>query len=634
MPPMPPMKRSANEPPAEDDARVAALHMLQAVYGHSAFRPGQQDAVVASLCQRDVSVLLPTGSGKSVCYQLPAIIDFHNGCGTTLVVSPLIALMIDQVSALNALGVAADALHSHADDEQQRATVDRFLHGELALLYVSPERAAQSGFRALLTRTPIARIAIDEAHCVSQWGHDFRPDYLALAQLREIVSAPVMALTATATPKVVQEIATQLELQQPLDVRQGFARPNLGFAVRAHAGEADRVAEVLALIEEVGMRARGATGRAIVYCSTRKVTERVARGLRGCGVRVGFYHAGRSQRARENAQASFEGGRTRVLVATNAFGMGIDIPDIRLIVHFQTPGSLEAYYQEAGRAGRDGALAKCVMFFGRADLLTQRRLTQSGSSTPVMDERREAALKAIEAYATELACRHRALVMHFAASEDEPDCGRCDVCLGTAQDVGELTESRAEKPPLAELPEASIAIILSAADRLTRPVGRTLLAQALRGGRAKHLSRGGLLTLPEYGALKDHSEDDVLGGIDQLLAGGELVRKGSKFPTLWPANKALPQSSRPAKRREAKTQNRYGGEVARALDNFRRRTARRLGWKPYMVLQKNTMLAIERDLPETLAALDAVAGMGPAKVDRFGEEILAIVRAKAPELLD
>lgn len=611
-----------------------AEQVLLETFGYSNFRPGQADAVQAGLQNRDVVVLLPTGSGKSVCFQVPAIVDAQMGAGTTVVISPLIALMKDQVGSLQARGVAAQALHSHQDDAEQKAVIQRFLQGELTLLYVSPERAALAGFRALLTRTPIARIAIDEAHCVSQWGHDFRPDYLLLRELRDVVQVPMMALTATATPKVMQEISLQLGLERTVEIRQGFDRPNLSFEVQGHSREAERVAATLALIEAAGIRGRGGQGRVIVYCSTRKVTERVAKALRGCGVRVGFYHAGRTKLARDRAQSAFEFGRTRVLVATNAFGMGIDLPDIRLLVHFQTPGSLEAYYQEAGRAGRDGLPARCVLFFGLADLMTQRRLGQGGGPNSVsggqLEQRRETALSEVQRYATESNCRHQALVTHFTRNHDERVCHRCDVCLGTALDVGLTSEEDVNKAPVAKLPEEALLVVLAAVDRLTRPVGRVNLARALRGGNAKNLARGGLLTMPEYGQLSEFSEEEVVGAIDQLLEDKRLVRKGSTYPTLWLPGKPVRETRRDAgsfaNEKRTTSKNRYGGNIARALDSYRKRTARALGWKAYMVFQKKVMLDIDQQEPESLEALYSISGLGEAKIERFGEDILALVR--------
>ncbi len=659
-------------------SRGEARRILSEVFGHPDFRPGQLEAVEAALGGRDVVVLLPTGSGKSLCYQIPALWASGQGRGTTIVVSPLIALMQDQVGALRARGIAAAALHSHQDEQEQDVVVAAFLRGELVFLYVSPERTTMPGFRRLLARTPVALVAIDEAHCVSQWGHDFRPDYLRLAELREVVAAPIVALTATATPVVLEEIESKLALEDARRVRTGFERPNLGFAVRGLRTEAERTAATLAALDRAGVRGARGRGRAIVYCSTRKVTERVAKALRAAGVRVGHYHAGRTKTARERAQRAFEQGRTRVLVATNAFGMGIDLPDIRLVVHYQTPGSVEAYYQEAGRAGRDGERACCLLFFGRADLATQRRLARVASTSVAQDRRREDALVEIERYATGSRCRHDALVSHFTGEEGcERPCGRCDVCLGESTDVetepsvdvtrdrrGDRVDSPTGAVPAhealacgdlvsagASLSEHDRERIVSAVDRLSRPVGRRSLAQALRGGGAKKLARGGLLTLPEYGLLAAYSEDVLVAAIDALIAEGRLRRAGQKYPTVWIPGKPIrskrmprargetlagesacehPNPARAAREAGASTKRRrerYGGDIARALDSYRKRRARALGWKTYMIFQRNVLLAIDRVEPATLEELARIPGLGPAKLERFGDDILEIVRS-------
>jgi len=258
--------------------------------------------------------------------------------------------------------------------------------------------------------------------------------------------------------------------------------------------------------------------------------------------------------------------------------------------------------------------------------MTQRRLGQSLPASTTMDQRREDALAEIERYATSYACRHRALVSHFTQREDEPECTRCDVCIGTAVELDADDARDAEKPPITELPEHATQTILAALDRLTRPVGRINLAQALRGGRAKNLSRGGLLSMPEYGDLADFSEEEVVAGIDGLLADGRLIRTGRKYPTVWLPGKPVRDSSRKKSSSKKKTTSRYGGNIARALDNYRKRTARSLGWKPYMVFQTKVMLAIDAQEPDSLADLHAISGLGPAKVDRFGADILELVK--------
>ena len=610
---------------AEDDLEGRAI--LARVFGHEAYRPGQAEAVAAAIAGRDVVAVLPTGSGKSICYQVPALAGSAAGRGTTIVISPLIALMLDQVAALQGRGVRAHALHSHQDAAEQRHAVAAFLRGELDLFYVSPERAAKDSFRRMLVRVPVALLAVDEAHCVSQWGHDFRPDYMRIAELREIVGAPMVALTATATPRVLAEIEDRLGLRAPARVRTGFERPNLHFSVEALRTHGARQRVLEEELDAAGLRSRRGSGRAIVYCSTRKVTEKVAKALRAGGFAATHYHAGRTKLARERAQSSFEAGRTRVLVATNAFGMGIDLPDVRLIVHFQTPGSVEAYYQEAGRAGRDGEPARCVLFFGAADMATQRRLS-SGAASATVEARREGALRAMERYATGSQCRHATLVAHFSGTLADAGCGHCDVCDAGGAPLVSRDEAPV-RPEVSALPPEACDMIVAAVDRLSRPVGKTNLARALRGSRAKSLSRGGLLTLPEYGKLSDHDEASLVAAIESLIEGGRLARTGKKFPTVWiPGKPVRSRSPEPARSRSASAGRPRGGAgpVARALDNYRKRQARALKWKSYMVFQRSVILAIDAAEPATLEALAAIPGLGPAKIERFGEDILALVR--------
>jgi len=592
------------------------LAALRDVFGHEAFRGGQQEAVEAVLAGRDAVVLLPTGAGKSLCYQVPAVVRARAGEGTTIVVSPLIALMNDQVGALAARDVAVAALHSQCDDTARAATVGRLVRGELALLYVSPERAVLDSFQRLLQRTRIAMFAIDEAHCVSQWGHDFRPEYMRLAELRATVpGVPMIALTATATPRVMAEIASSLELRAPVVVRGDFRRPNLAFEVQELGGDAARLAATIEALDRAGLRSRIGSGRAIVYCSTRKKAEDVAAKLKQAGFAAGHYHAGRTALARERAQAGFSLGRQRVLVATNAFGMGIDYPDVRVIVHFQAPGSVEAYYQEAGRAARDGEPGHCLLLYGPGDLLTQRRIAEGGGRKAALDE----ALAGVARYATEWTCRQRMLCAHFTGHSDHAACETCDVCR-------EPLRERAAKPievPVRILGSAEQQLILAALAAHGRAVGKGTLAKALRGSRAKPVIVNGLDRLAQHGALPACSEDDVVATIEQLVRERRLVHRGRKFPTV-----TLPRASSPAKRPFA----RRGRDGTRAssitveLDRFRKQMARQLKWKPYMVFQNRTITAIDRTRPDSLAALSRIPGLGPNRIARFGDDLLGIIR--------
>ncbi len=606
------------------------LAVLRDVFGHASFRGGQQDAVEAVTSGRDAVVLLPTGAGKSLCYQVPAVTLRRRGLGTTLVVSPLIALMQDQVDALIAKGIAARALNSSQDELQQREVVAMLVNGELDLLYVSPERAALASFHRLMQRTKIALLAVDEAHCLSQWGHDFRPEYLRLNELRPVTGAPVIAVTATATPRVVEEIVARLELRDPARVVGDFRRPNLRFSVQGLRSDAARLEALIQACEAAGLRRSTGAGRAIVYCATRKKTETVAAALKSAGFAAGHYHAGRTTLARDRAKGAFDRGRCRILVATNAFGMGIDYPDVRLIVHFSAPGSLEAYYQEAGRAGRDGQPSECVLFFGPGDLVTQRRL-QSGGAEEI-EARQEAALAAVERYATsDEDCRQGLLCVHFTGAAPPPPCAVCDVCLGRVSAPDERPQAKVAK--VAGVPEEALAVIAAYAERLPHPVGKRNLARALRGGKSLPVKKSKLDTLPGYGALAAHAEDAIVAGIDELLARGTLVKRGLKYPTVWPKDRPLAEARRTVARggaaagaARAARKARPGASLAYALDGYRKTTARKLKWKTYMVFQRKTLLAIASAQPLTRAALAKIPGLGPAKIDRFGDELIALVR--------
>ncbi|HEX3764696.1 MAG TPA: RecQ family ATP-dependent DNA helicase [Kofleriaceae bacterium] len=600
--------------------------VLRDVFGHAELRPGQREAIEGVLGGRDVVVLLPTGAGKSSCYQVPAMVLARGGRGTTVVVSPLIALMNDQVGGLGARGVAAAAIHSQLDDDARRAVIGAFVRGELSVLYVSPERAVLDGFQRMLARTPIALLAIDEAHCVSQWGHDFRPEYMRLHELRAVVAAPVVALTATATPRVLREIAAGLALRDPVIVRGDFRRPNLAFEVQHHRGDADRLAATSAVLEAAGLRGRTGPGRGIVYCSTRKKTEAVAADLVAAGFAAAHYHAGRTGLARDRAQRAFEVGRARVLVATSAFGMGVDYPDVRAIVHFQAPGSIEAYYQEAGRASRDGNPGRCVMLFGAADLMTQRRLSDASGS-----HRHEEALAALERYANATRCRQQVICAHFTGTDDPIACGICDICVDPSgiDPSGAGASSRqvghAAVEPVAVLAAADQQLILDAIGALGRRVGKLNLARALRGSHAKAVIANGLVHLPQFGQLAEASEAAIVAAIDRLIAERRLVRCGRTYPTV-----ALPGTAAARRPRTARADRapRTAG-VTFELDRYRRRMARQLKWKTYMVFPRSVITAIDRQRPTSREALARIAGLGPSKIARFGDDILAVVRRHA-----
>ena len=605
---------------------MEALAVLREVFGHAAFRTGQAEAIEAVLAGGDAVVLLPTGAGKSSCYQVPAVALARAGRGTTIVISPLIALMNDQVGGLIARGIAAAAIHSHQEPDEQRAVIGRLLRGELTVLYVSPERAVLPSFKDLLSRARIAMLAIDEAHCVSQWGHDFRPEYMRLRELREVIDVPTIALTATATPRVLAEVAASLELRAPAMIRGDFRRPNLAFEVALHRGDEARIVATIEALDRAGLRARSGAGKAIVYCSTRKKTETVADRLASAGFGVGYYHAGRTALARERAQKSFALGKTRILVATSAFGMGVDYPDVRVIVHFQAPGSLEAYYQEAGRAGRDGQAGHCLLLFGQADLMTQRRLHDGASGKALQHS--EDALVAIERYATGSTCRQHVLCAHFTGATEHDACERCDACL----DPDRVRAQRAEREdaeharePVATLGATERQLILDAVGSLRRPIGKGNLAKALRGSKSKAMIAHGLLHLPQHGLLAEVSEESIAATIEQLIRERRLVRRGRKYPTVAMPG-AVTSRERTSRTSGSTRSTTRTSSITLELDAYRRRMARQLKWKAYMIFQRATIAAIDKQRPTSHEALARIPGLGVAKIARFGDDILAVVR--------
>ncbi|MBX2803929.1 MAG: ATP-dependent DNA helicase [Myxococcales bacterium] len=631
-----PLFSGLSAPAASEEAPAPSTGqpILRSVFGHDAFRPGQDRAVRAFIEGRDVEVVLPTGGGKSVCYQVPAVHLARSGAGPTLVVSPLVALMQDQVAALRRRGVRAAALH-RALDHAERRRVEGTL-GEHALIYASPERLAGTRFRRQLAKASVSRVAIDEAHCISEWGHDFRKDYLTLGALKEVLGVPTMALTATATPRVMEEVRQSLSLEDPVSVWGSFDRPNLHLSVEHHRGDNARTRRVAELLRAQELGRDPARGRVVIYAATRKRVRAVSDALRKEGFKAGYYHAGRTTGARERAQRRFESGDLAVLVATTAFGMGIDLPDVRMVVHVQAPSTLEAYYQQAGRAGRDGEPSSCVLLYAPGDSRTQNQLMGASPNPGV-----ENGWRAMQDYAYGTVCRQAALVSWFTlgglpeAAPDEQTCGTCDVCTdlpsvrtavqtarSSLRQAAEAREAKRRADSAVSLTEAQQALVVSFVDALRKPIGRTALALGLRGSKAKRLKRLRLQSNPHFGALKSVPEVALVRGIDQLLECGRLVRKGRKYPTVWlpdkrvrPRSTGAPKAKRPAER-----------GLPAALRSFRSKEARRRRWRPFQVFPDKLLRAIVEERPATPAELLALPGMGSARMAKFGSQLLELVR--------
>ncbi|MFH1570770.1 MAG: RecQ family ATP-dependent DNA helicase [Gemmatimonadota bacterium] len=622
--------------------------------GYAAFRPGQRESVEALLGGGRVLLVAPTGGGKSLVYQLPATLL----PGTTLVVSPLISLMHDQVTALEARGVQATYLAGTLDEEELRRRAAAAARGQYKLIYVAPERLAHEGFRGLLQRLKCLLVAVDEAHCISEWGHDFRPEYMQIGEvLAALGPVRVLACTATATPVVRDEILARLGL--PPDTPQhvhGFARPNLAFRVVETPKRGDRQRHVdAALAASLGGAGRG-RGTAIVYAPTRRSADEEAARLAGAGWRAGAYHAGMEGPERDRVQGAFIRGELEVVAATNAFGMGIDRPDVRAVIHLAPPGSVEAYYQEAGRAGRDGQPATCLVLISPGDMALRRRLIESDvegrAPDPEVVRHKWNLFLELMRWAEGGACRHDAILRYFGdEAETLAGCGRCDVCLTLAEEEWDEAEAST--------------IVRKALCGVARVHGRFGIRTAvglLRGADDERLQWSGLAQSPTFGTLGDRTEEWLLKLLGRCVTAGWVDFQGGERPVVVlteegrdviherrPARLLLPPAreaplpaapgrtrrQRPARGASGDGLDRLGEAIFEALRAFRLQTARAEGVPPYVVASDRSLREIARLRPDTEAELLLAHGIGPAKAGKYGTAILEVVaearRAAGPE---
>jgi ATP-dependent DNA helicase RecQ len=595
--------------------------VLARYWGFTSFRPLQREAMDAILTGRDSVVVLPTGGGKSLCFQAPALVR----SGLAVVVSPLISLMKDQVDTLTGNGVPAACYNSSLSPDVRASVAAGIREGRYRLLYVSPERLVGEGgesFLAMLSRAGVSFVAVDEAHCISQWGHDFRPEYRQLGRLRTLFpGVGLHAFTATATARVRRDIATQLGLVDPSELVGSFDRPNLTYRVLPRANLKRQLVDLLA-------RHRGQAG--IIYCTSRREVDALAAWLTGEGVRALPYHAGLSDQERSRNQEAFLEEDADVIVATVAFGMGIDRSDVRFVVHASAPQSLEHYQQESGRAGRDGLEAECVLIYSTADFMKWRlMLERNGELT---DASRKL-LRDIEKYAASVGCRHRHLVGYFGDTLERDDCGACDYCLDELEGVPE--------------PVLLARKILSCVARVGQRFGIAHVANVLCGSTNEQVSARGHASLTTFGLLKDASTAEVRGYIEQLIAHGLLRQTDDVYPVLALTDRgvallkdpgaepdlALARQRKPVKdkapkrsRVESESWQGVDRDLFERLRTVRLQIARSRGVPPYVIFHDTTLREMARLRPSSLDALRGVYGVGARKAEDLGEAFLAAIR--------
>jgi ATP-dependent DNA helicase RecQ len=622
--------------------------VLRESFGLESFRPWQREAIHGVLEGAGrVLVVAPTGGGKSLTYQVPAAVLG----GMTLVLSPLVALMEDQVRALEARGVSATFIASTLEPDVRRHRESGMLRGRYKLVYAAPERLASDAFVEALSRCNVQLVAVDEAHCIAQWGHDFRPDYLRIGALLEKLRPPrVLACTATATPEVRREIRQQLRLGDGcLEVLRGFARPNLHLSARNVDGVNEARAEVLSTLASALGDPKAPRGAAIVYAATRRQTEQWADALRQKGWNAASYHAGMAAPERTDVASRFADRSLDLVVATNAFGMGIDRSDIRAVLHVQPPSSIEAYYQEVGRAGRDGAEAWGVLLCSAADIALRRRLVTTGmDGTPAPAElaaRAWSLFRELLRYLDARTCRHDFILRYFGDEQELlGGCGHCDICVG-------LDERDADDGDEAERAETTrlVRMALSGVARARQRAGMQAVAEMLRGVDSERTRRFGFTELTTFGLLRERSSSWVLDLLRAMLAAGwvDLTPTEHPVPLLTRAGGEVMRGAGPVRfvlpvEREVRSRKRASGAKGAkpavesldvpTRDRFERlrahraQVARAKGVPAYVVAMDRTLLEMASRTPRSHAELLNVFGMGPARVEQYGDGFLEVLR--------
>ena len=601
--------------------------LLRQYFGYDEFRPLQEEIIDSVQSGRDTLVIMPTGGGKSLCYQLPALkLD-----GITLVVSPLIALMKDQVDALKANGIAAEFINSTLTFAEIRRVQEQAYSGNLKILYLAPERLALDNFQAFLSGLTVSLVAVDEAHCISEWGHDFRPDYRTLGGLRRgMPDVPFIALTATATERVRGDIVSQLGLRAHQEYIASFDRPNLRYDVRPKERAFNQLAQLLR--ERKGESA-------IIYCFSRKDTEELSDRLQNAGFKALAYHAGMEAETRRRNQERFIRDDVDVIAATVAFGMGIDKPDVRLVVHQELPKTLEAYYQQTGRAGRDGLPSDCVLFYSYGDKIKQdffiNQITDAAEKRGAQEK-----LGQVIEFCTLRTCRRRYLLDYFgdallSEGDDAGNCGGCDVCLADMEEFDATIIAQR---------------ILSAVVRTGERFGAGHVSMVLRGSKAERVLRLGHDNLSVYGIVDDYSDKEIKDIAAMLLAKRLLYKTSSEYATLGVTTEGRrflndrdtltlsrrkkqerpARESRSSRRSERDTLD-YDSELFEELRALRRRIASEKGLPPYMVFGDATLQQMAYYMPQSEDSLSRISGVGAVKLAQYGDDFLAVIREYAGE---